>query len=74
MAITTKDELAKQVATRTGLEAGQAKAAVEATMSRRSSRSTLIGLYTTAAVFGEESVMRSSYGLPSRRFILLAAA
>jgi DNA-binding protein HU-beta len=32
MAITTKDELAKQVATRTGLETGQAKLAVEATI------------------------------------------
>lgn len=32
MSITTKDELAKQVAARTGLESGQAKAAVEATI------------------------------------------
>jgi nucleoid DNA-binding protein len=32
MAITTKDELAKQVAERTGLETGQAKRAVEATI------------------------------------------
>ena len=32
MSITTKDELAKQVAARTGLETGQAKAAVDATI------------------------------------------
>ena len=32
MAITTKDDLARQVAARTGLEVGQAKAAVEATI------------------------------------------
>jgi DNA-binding protein HU-beta len=32
MAITTKDELAKLVASRTGLQAGQAKLAVEATI------------------------------------------
>lgn len=32
MAITTKDELAKQVAERTGLEVGQAKSAVDATI------------------------------------------
>jgi DNA-binding protein HU-beta len=32
MAITTKDELAKLVAERTGLQAGQAKLAVEATI------------------------------------------
>jgi DNA-binding protein HU-beta len=32
MSVTTKDELAKQVAARTGLEAGQAKLAVEATI------------------------------------------
>jgi DNA-binding protein HU-beta len=32
MSLTTKDELAKQVAERTGLDAGQAKAAVDATI------------------------------------------
>lgn len=32
MSITTKDDLAKQVAARTGLETGQAKLAVEATI------------------------------------------
>jgi DNA-binding protein HU-beta len=32
MAITTKDELAKQVAARTGLDNGQAKAALDATI------------------------------------------
>jgi DNA-binding protein HU-beta len=32
MAVTTKDELAKQVASRTGLELGKAKLAVEATI------------------------------------------
>ena len=32
MSVTTKDELAKQVAARTGLEMGQAKLAVEATI------------------------------------------
>jgi nucleoid DNA-binding protein len=32
MSITTKDELARQVAARTGLEMGQAKLAVEATI------------------------------------------
>jgi DNA-binding protein HU-beta len=32
MSVTTKDELAKQVAARTGLEIGQAKGAIEATI------------------------------------------
>jgi nucleoid DNA-binding protein len=32
MSVTTKDELAKQVAERTGLDNGQAKAAVDATI------------------------------------------
>jgi nucleoid DNA-binding protein len=32
MSVTTKDELAKQVAERTGLDASQAKAALDATI------------------------------------------
>ncbi|MCW2979843.1 MAG: histone family protein DNA-binding protein [Solirubrobacterales bacterium] len=38
MSITTKDELAKQVAERTGLEVGQAKSAVDATIAEITSQ------------------------------------